>query len=77
MKKFGRYGLLMAVLIVQIIAMEKKDLPDMDQIAKDMANNDMSEANMMTKALTTESSEKIYNERIRGVVSDVIRLGYY
>jgi len=77
MKQFGRYGLLMAVLMVQIIVMDKREMPDMDQVARDIAANGMNEANMMSNVLTTESSESVYNERIRGVVCDVIRLGYY
>jgi hypothetical protein len=75
LKKFGRYGLLMAVMLIQLIVADAQDLPDMDQVAKDMANNKV-DAFDMANTVNTET-EKLYTKRMNGVVRDIIRLGYY
>jgi hypothetical protein len=77
MKKFGRYGLLMSVMVVPIIVAQAVDLPDMDKVAKDMAENKGAAIEMMNMDTVSSGTEQAYKKRITGVVRDIIRLGYY
>jgi hypothetical protein len=71
--KFGRFGLLMSIMLVQLIVAEASDLPDMDQVAKDMADNKDID---MLKGVN-EKTDRVYNKRMRGVIDDIVRLGYF
>jgi Ecdysteroid kinase-like family len=73
LRKFGRFGLVMAIMLVQLIVAEAQDLPDMDQVANDMANN--KDIDMLQGS--NEKTDRVYNKRMRGVINDIVRLGYY
>jgi Ecdysteroid kinase-like family len=77
MRKFGRYGLVMATFLIQMLVVPKHDLPDMDQIAKDMAENKIDLDNMAMIQVGDDTSASAYKKRMNGVVRDIIRLGYY
>ncbi len=76
LKRYGRFGLLLAPILLQIITSNPSDIPDMDEFAEDMANNKKTLDESMA-AFANNSSLETYNQRVRDVVKDGILLSYY
>lgn len=76
LKRFGRFGLVLAPILLQIITTKPSDIPDMDQFAEDMANNKKTMDESMAEFANAASLDK-YNQRVRDVVKDGILLNYY
>lgn len=76
LKRFGRFGLLLAPILLQIITSKPDDIPDMDEFAEDMANNSKTMDESIA-AFGNMGSVDQYNQRVRDVVKDGILLRYY
>lgn len=76
LKRYGRFGLLLAPILLQIITSEPSDIPDMDKFAEDMANNAKTMDESMAAFSSTATLDK-YNQRVRDVVKDGLLLSYY
>lgn len=76
LKRNGRFGLIMAPVLLQIITSNPDEIPDMDEMAENMANNTKTMDESMA-AFTGMSSLEAYNQRVRDVVKDGLLLGYY
>lgn len=76
LKRYGRFGLLLAPILLQIITSNPDDIPDMDEFAENMANNtttlDESVATFANLATVDQ-----YNQRVKDVVKDGLLLSYY
>lgn len=72
LKKFGRYGVLIAPMLVQVVTADPTDIPDMDALSEKMANTGNHEAQSFISAKT----ENAYNQRISDVIRDAERYGY-
>ncbi|KAG5670233.1 hypothetical protein PVAND_000510 [Polypedilum vanderplanki] len=71
LKKFGRYGLFMAVITLPAVTIDQDEALDIDAISEqlnDTSNNDKS-------AMELKGSAK-YKERIKGIFEDMYELGY-
>jgi hypothetical protein len=75
LRKFGRYGLVMSLLVIQIITAHTDDIPDMEQMAKNFAEQKPEGLSFMQTS--NEESDKAYRKRMLEVMRDIIRLGYY
>lgn len=76
LKRFGKFALLVAPMLLQVITADPKDIPDMDDIAEEMAKgNDTDKINF--EVLTDQKTQNSYNVRVRDVINDVINKGYY
>ncbi|KXJ79322.1 hypothetical protein RP20_CCG001259 [Aedes albopictus] len=74
LRQFGRFGLLMAVMLLPIITTKSEDVPDLEEMAEKMESGaDL--AGDMDK-FRSESTEDIYKEKIVGCCQDMVRLGY-
>uniref|UniRef100_A0A904A421 CHK kinase-like domain-containing protein n=1 Tax=Anopheles quadriannulatus TaxID=34691 RepID=A0A904A421_ANOQN len=77
LKKFGRYGLLIAMLIMPMICTPNDELPDtnkaMEGLVKENPDGD-DEVNF--EYGTTEKAAIRYQKRMSGCIRDMIRLGY-
>ncbi|XP_052890998.1 uncharacterized oxidoreductase dhs-27-like [Anopheles moucheti] len=77
LKQFGRYGLLMSMMVLPIICTPNDELPDTDA-AMEGFMNDMTNGNDNVELTygTTEKAAIRYKKRMSGCIRDVIRLGY-
>lgn len=71
LKKYGKYGLLMAPMLLQVITADPKDIPDIDEMAEEMKKNAIDSGFM--KMAQTEK----FNVRMRDVIIDMVDYGYF
>lgn len=75
LKKFGKFGILNATLLLPIVTTKREDIPDMDAVADSMANDDREVTEgKMTAFLSKNNS--LYDPRMRGGLEDAMRYGY-
>uniref|UniRef100_A0A182JA39 CHK kinase-like domain-containing protein n=1 Tax=Anopheles atroparvus TaxID=41427 RepID=A0A182JA39_ANOAO len=78
LKRFGRYGFLMSLMVLPIICTPNDELPDTDEtmeaMMKDLTNGTENEKGMVYG--TTEKAAVRYRKRMSGAIRDVIRFGY-
>ncbi|XP_055539001.1 uncharacterized protein LOC129726398 [Wyeomyia smithii] len=72
-KKYGRFGLIMGMLVVPMICTAAEDLPDMDKWIEKMKQGD---EDVEFEYATEEKAAKLYRARMSGVIRDVARFGY-
>lgn len=73
-KKFGRYALIIAPMLLHILTTKPDDIPDLDNLAEDFKDKPLEEG---MKAWMDIAPLDKYNARVRDVVQDILRLGYY
>ncbi|XP_053670921.1 uncharacterized protein LOC128721219 [Anopheles nili] len=77
LKQFGRYGLLMSMMVLPIICTPNDELPDtdtaMEGLMKDITTGDSGVEFIYG---TTEKAAIRYRKRMAGCIRDSIRLGY-
>lgn len=82
MKKFGRFGLPMALMLIPVTTMQSQDIPDMDKMAEMMekvkASGGEVEETEETKAIKEKYAQQGIRvaARVRNVILDMERLGY-
>lgn len=72
MQKFARYGFVLAFMLLHIVSAKPEDIPDMDQMARDMAANpniDLSNS-FMTHV------NPLFDRRVKGVIEHFFEMGY-
>lgn len=74
MKKFGKYAFLMAPLLIGVMMADPKDIPDLDALSEELAND--TENLELVRGFDEETQRK-YEIRIRDLVADLVELGYY
>lgn len=74
-KKFGKYSLVMSPLLIQIMLADAQDISNMDELSQDLSNDDRKPAAMIKGY--DEKTQILYNERIQGLLSDVIKFDLY
>lgn len=75
LKEFGHYGILMAMFLVPMLCTQHHDdLPDIEALAQKMVETKQLNESFFK---TTESNQDAYAKRIRAVVKDCIRYGYF
>lgn len=78
--KFGRFGLIAATALLPIITSDNKQEINLDEMA-DEYNNYIDDTVEKPKdedmpTFVTKDSQEKFNKRMRGVVIDMVRLGY-
>lgn len=61
-------------MLLHIITAKPDDIPDLDNLAEDFKDKSVEE---QMKAFMNDGSIDKFNLRVRDVVQDIIRLGYY
>lgn len=74
LKKFGSYALIIAPMLLNIITAKPDDIPDLDALAEEFKDKTPEEG---IKAFMNDASVDKFHARIRDVVEDILRLGYY
>lgn len=70
--KFGKYGLILAMLLLPVITAERRGDINLDQMSEDSLNGNISDRN----TYVSEKSCPKFNKRLRDVVIDMVRLEY-
>lgn len=74
LKVFGKYGILMSLVLLPIMATKKEDLPDLGYLSEAMQNGDDEEAiDLMYQNPKATSS---YKARIKDNMLDACSYGY-
>lgn len=76
MKRFGRYGLLMSICLLSFVTISPEDLPDMDEAMEDWMRNDSDEQKNVLMQVAEENSKRM-QPRIRDIILDIDRYGYF
>lgn len=76
LKEFGGYALILTPMLLNIMTTKPDDIPDLDNLAEEFKDKGLSMEEGM-KAFMNDSAIDKFNARIRDVVQDVLRLGYY
>ena len=75
LKKFGKFGVVMAIFVVPMLQMKGEDLPDMDFMAENMKDLDPAVMEEMMKKFANQQAPGV-NIRLRDVVKDAIKYNY-
>lgn len=78
LKRFGKFGLAMAIMVLPIFTSQADDIPDMDEMAEKMQDSieQGTEVSIETLQFSSEKTIGAYNERMSGVFQDMYDLGY-
>ncbi|CRK87818.1 CLUMA_CG001606, isoform A, partial [Clunio marinus] len=78
LKKFGRFGMSMAMIVLPFFTSQADDIPDMDQMAENMkeAMDKGEEVDTKLFNFTSDKTKDAYKTRMVGVFEDVYDLGY-
>lgn len=71
-KKFGKYGLIMASMMIPFTTTDTKDIPNMDELSEQIHRGDPVDCFMGMK-----ESNITYKSRMSDVIRDIMDLGYY
>lgn len=71
-KKFGKFGLVNASLLLPMLTAEEGNIPDLDELAENMSDG----KEMKEDVFISEKSRGSFIERLKGVITDMVRLGY-
>ncbi|XP_070495614.1 uncharacterized protein [Chironomus tepperi] len=77
LKEFGKFGLIMAMIVLPIFTSDASDIPDMDELAENLKK--IGESEQVDKEafkFTTEKTFDKYADRMIGVCDDMYSLGY-
>ncbi|XP_055548778.1 uncharacterized protein LOC129732183 isoform X3 [Wyeomyia smithii] len=74
LKRFGRFGLLMAVMILPVITTKSEDVPDLEKMAEKMENGfDITEE---ANQFRSEETESTYRQKMSDCCRDMVQFGY-
>lgn len=77
LKKFGKFGVVMACMILPMLQTKNEELMDMDYMAEKMNNPDPAEMERLMKEYMEKSSGyQTSVKRMREVLHDAIKYGY-
>lgn len=71
-RKFGKFGLYMASLLLPMMTADAEATPDLDALAEDMHNDN----DKISEIFKSEESDNRFAKRLGGVFYDMDRLGY-
>lgn len=70
--KYGKYGVLIAPMLLQVITAHPDDLPDMDAMAEEREKTGVDQLDLFVSPKT----ELLYNKRMRDVLRDADAYGF-
>lgn len=78
LKRFGKFGLSIAIMILPVFTSNPEDMPELDDMAKQFqdAQNKGEEIKMDEISFQSEKTLGVYEKRMKGVLQDMHRLGY-
>lgn len=74
LKQFGSFALVISPMIIQISLAKSEDIPDLNEVSEKLARGE--EADDIVRGYD-EDTQKVYADRINGLVTDIVNFGYY
>ncbi|CAH1718396.1 unnamed protein product [Chironomus riparius] len=74
LKKFGKFGLAMAIILVPMVTSDADDAPEIDDVADAFKDNKDQSGDVMN--FTTAKTLKVYEQRMMGIFEDMYNYGY-
>lgn len=74
LKQFGKFGLLMATMLIPMLSIRNDELPDMDFLAEKMKGQDAEMMKAFMESMSKNSTNS--DQKLREATLDSIRLGY-
>lgn len=71
--KFGKYGAMIAPMLLQVITADAADIPDLDKLADEREQNG---GKMDTTLFMSKKTELLYNKRMSDVMRDADAYGF-
>lgn len=75
-RKFGKFGLILASVLLPIITQESGSGWDLDEMAEKITENNGQMDMELFDSIFTDKSRTKFNKRLRDVVVDMVRLEY-
>lgn len=72
LKQFGRFGLVMATMVVPLFTSVQEDLPDLDVVCEQIERD----RGMGNKMFKFEKTQDMFAVKMRDIIIDMDRLGY-
>lgn len=69
--KFGKFGFIMAMLLMPIVLSQAEDVPDLDELSQQMESRSEVKGHF-----SSEDTVNRFNSRMREVIVDMVKLGY-
>lgn len=73
LKKFGNFVLLMGTMMTEMMLIDPKDIPDIDDSAEEVASVDKN----LNVFAYNEQRDREYDRRINDLFDDFVGMGYY
>jgi len=73
LKQFGKFGILMASMMIPILSMKNEDIPDMDAMAEKLSEGPEAMKDAMNEMTKGNDSS---NSRMKAAIMDAVRFGY-
>lgn len=75
LKKFGKFAFIWGPMFVQMMVADPTDIPDLDKLSEDLANQDSDVENFVKQF--DEERQIEYDTRMRDLLTDLVDYGYY
>uniref|UniRef100_A0A9I3FH68 CHK kinase-like domain-containing protein n=1 Tax=Anopheles epiroticus TaxID=199890 RepID=A0A9I3FH68_9DIPT len=72
LRRFAKFGMLMAIFVIPMLCTRNEDLPDMDEAAEKFRETN----EMNLDAMSMNSDQVAFRKRMSGVIRDMVRYGY-
>lgn len=72
-RKFGKFGMVMATMLLPMLTSEEGQTPDLDELAEQLQD----ERKMDVNVFISDNSRVEFNKRLHDVVEDMVRLNYF
>lgn len=78
LKRFGKFGLSMAIMTLPVFTSNPEDIPELDDIAEQFKEAQDKGENIKMDEISFQSEKTlgVYEKRMKGVLQDMYRLGY-
>lgn len=78
LRQFGRYGVVMAPILLQVIVSDASQLANMDEMALQLSQANSAEMQKEVEiAQFDEATVLLYRKRLGDVIDDALRLGWF
>ncbi|KAG5677969.1 hypothetical protein PVAND_007681 [Polypedilum vanderplanki] len=74
LKKFGKFGLVMAIILVPMFTSSAEDIPEMDDVADEYQLSKEASGSVMN--FTSSKTIGVYEKRMLGILQDMVEFGY-
>lgn len=73
LQKYGKFGFIMAVMVLPVFTLEKEDVPNLDDVSERLQKGE----GFDEKAFHSQKTDMVYSKRMRDVIFDMEKYGYF